>query len=37
MITPDEVRALAPRIPYGRRMVRYMDQIFVAPDGSWSD
>lgn len=37
MMSPNEVRALRTKIPYGRRMVRYMDQIFLAPDGSWSE
>jgi carbamoylphosphate synthase large subunit len=36
MMAPDEVRALRDKIPYGRRMVRYMDQIFIAPDGGWA-
>jgi hypothetical protein len=31
------VRALRSKIPYGRRMLRYMEQIFIAPDGSSSD
>jgi len=35
MITPDEVRACQARVPLGRRMLRYMDQIFFDPDGSW--
>jgi carbamoylphosphate synthase large subunit len=37
MVTSDEVRALRSKIPYGRRMLRYMEQIFIAPDGSSSD
>jgi len=36
MMSPEEVRALREKIPYGRRMLRYMDQIFIAPDGNWS-
>jgi|TARA_B100000315_G_scaffold257185_1_gene305168 carbamoyl-phosphate synthase large subunit len=36
LITPDEVRAYQAKIPYGRRMVRHMDQIFFNPDGQWS-
>lgn len=35
--TPDQVRARAKNIRYGRRMIRYMDQIFYDPDGSWED
>ena len=35
-ITPDEIRSYQNRIPFGRRMVRFMDQIFFEPDGSWS-
>jgi len=30
-ITPDDVRRLQSRIAYGRRMVRYMDQVFWTP------
>jgi len=30
-ITPDDVRRLQSRITYGRRMVRYMDQVFWTP------
>ena len=30
-ITPDDVRGLQSRIEYGRRMVRYMDQVFWGP------
>jgi len=36
MITPEEVRLYQRKIQYGRRMVRFMDQIFFNPDGSWS-
>ena len=35
MIGPDEVRAQQPKVRMGRRMVRYMDQIFFDPDGVW--
>ncbi len=35
LISADEVRAFQDRVPIGRRMVRYMDQIFFAPDGRW--
>lgn len=35
LITPDQVRACQERIPLGRRMVRYMDQLFFDPDGTW--
>lgn len=34
-ITPDEVRAHQAKVRMGRRMVRYMDQIFFEPDGEW--
>jgi len=37
LITPDEVRAYQEKIPYGRRMVRHMDQIFFEPDGQWTN
>ena len=37
LITPDEVRAYQAKIPYGRRMVRHMDQIFFTTDGQWSN
>ena len=30
-ITPDDVRRLQSRTAYGRRMVRYMDQVFWGP------
>jgi len=30
-LSPDDVRALQPRVRVGRRMVRYMDQIFWEP------
>ena len=30
-ITPDGVRGLQSRVVYGRRMVRYMDQVFWSP------
>ena len=36
LITPDEVRAYQAKIPYGRRMVRHMDQIFFTADGQWA-
>lgn len=36
LITPDEIRAYQAKIPYGRRMVRHMDQIFFDADGQWS-
>ena len=32
MITPEEVRAFQQNIPFGRRMIRYMDQIFYKAD-----
>ena len=37
MVTPDDVRAMQSKIPYGRRMLRYMDQIFYGPNGTWSN
>jgi len=37
MITPDEVKGFQSKVRMGRRMVRYMDQIFFEPDGSWSN
>lgn len=37
MSTPDEIRAMQEKVPYGRRMIRYMEQIFLAPNGSWSE
>ena len=37
LITRDEVKALEPRVHMGRRMLRYMDQVFFEPDGSWSN
>lgn len=36
LITPEEVKELQSRVRIGRRMVRYMDQVFFEPDGSWS-
>lgn len=36
LCTPDDVRAAQANVQYGRRMIRYMDQIFVDPDGTWS-
>jgi carbamoyl-phosphate synthase large subunit len=36
MISPGEVREHRSRIRFGRRMVRFMDQIFFDPDGKWS-
>lgn len=36
LIEPNEVREHRSRIRYGRRMVRFMDQIFFDPDGEWS-
>ncbi len=35
LISPDEVRAFQDRVPYGHRMVRYMDQIFFDGNGRW--
>lgn len=35
LIGPDDVRAAEARVPYGRRMVRHMDQIFHEADGRW--
>ncbi|MEQ8663281.1 MAG: hypothetical protein RLW62_20900 [Gammaproteobacteria bacterium] len=35
MIGPDDVREFQPKVSMGRRMVRYMDQIFFDPDGTW--
>lgn len=36
LITPDELRAYRKNIKMGRRMVRYMDQVFFEPGGTWS-
>ncbi len=36
LIEPDEVRAYRSNIRYGRRMVRFMDQVFFDLDGKWS-
>ena len=36
LISPDDVRAYQARIPLGRRMVRYMDQVFFDAQGDWS-
>jgi len=36
LISPGEVRRYQSRIRYGRRMVRFMDQIFFNPDGTWA-
>jgi len=36
-IKPSQVREFQSRIPYGRRMIRYMDQIFYEADGTWSN
>jgi hypothetical protein len=36
LISPSEVRQYQSRIRYGRRMVRFMDQIFFNPDGTWA-
>lgn len=36
MTTPDEVRAMQDRVPMGKRMVRFMDQLFFDPgNGRW--
>ncbi len=35
LATPREVSEYQQRIPLGRRMVRYMDQLFFDPDGAW--
>ena len=35
LCSPDDVRAAYQNIRYGRRMVRFMDQVFFEPDGSW--
>jgi carbamoyl-phosphate synthase large subunit len=37
LISPDEVAELQTQIPVGRRMVRYMDQLFYDASGSWSN
>lgn len=37
LISPDEVRACRRNIRMGRRMVRYMDQIFYEPGQPWSN
>ena len=37
LISPDAVRAYQAKIPYGRRMVRHMDQIFFTADGQGSN
>ena len=36
MITPEEVKEYQRKINFGRRMIRFMDQIFFDPDESWS-
>jgi carbamoyl-phosphate synthase large subunit len=36
LIGVEELREYKSRIRYGRRMVRFMDQIFFDPDGNWS-
>ncbi len=36
LIAPEDVKALQPRVRMGRRMIRYMDQVFFEPDGTWS-
>jgi carbamoyl-phosphate synthase large subunit len=36
LITPDEVKAYQDMIPYGRRMVRFMDQVFFDQAGKWT-
>jgi len=36
-IDPEEVRAHRSKIRFGRRMVRYMDQVFFEQDGTWSN
>ena len=33
--TPDDVRAAQANVQYDRRMIRYMDQIFIDPDGTF--
>ncbi len=35
LITPQEVESHQSNVRIGRRMVRYMDQIFFEPDGTW--
>jgi carbamoyl-phosphate synthase large subunit len=37
LITPDEVKGYQSRIRMGRQLLRYMDQIMIDPDGTWSD
>lgn len=37
MIGPEEVRAHQTKVRMDRRMVRYMDQLFFEPDGTWQN
>lgn len=37
LITPEEVRSFQGRVKFGRSMIRYMDQIMIDTDGSWSE
>lgn len=36
LCTPDDVRAHREKIRFGRRMVRFMDQVFFDEHGAWS-
>lgn len=37
MITPEEVKAYQEKVPLGKRMLRFMDQVFFDPStGDWS-